>query len=84
MSTLHLITGASIIRKNLDSGGVEDVISTRRLIAIVKAYVIWNDIVKAIKVCVIRFDDDTKRTFISLFEKVSGEDTSEQSEAVTA
>ncbi len=82
--TMHLTTWASIIRKTYDEGGVEDVISTRRLIAIVKAYAIWNDMAKAIRVCVNRFDDDTKRTFISLFEKVSGEDTSEESEAVTA
>ncbi len=83
-STMHLTTWASIIRKTFDEGGVEDVISTRRLIAIVKAYAIWGDITKAIKVCVNRFDDDTKSTFITLFEKVSGEEPTAETETVTA
>lgn len=68
----HLITWAEIIRKTYDDGGVDSVITTRRLINIVKAYAIWEDEIKAISLCVNRFDDDTKKVFGDLYAKVSG------------
>ena len=52
---------------------MEDVISTRRLINIARAYVIWGKIDKALELCTNRFDEDTKSVFIELFQKVSGE-----------
>lgn len=68
-----LTTWAELIRKTYADGGIEDVISTRRLINIVKAYAIWGNIVKAITLCTNRFDDDTKKVFVDLYTKVSGE-----------
>lgn len=69
----NLTTWAEIIRKTYADGGVEDVISTRRLINIARAYVIWGKMDKALELCTNRFDDDTKSVFVELFEKVSGE-----------
>ena len=66
----NLTTWAEIIRKTYDDGGVDAVITTRRLINIVKAHVIWNDTDKAIEVCTNRFDDDTKAVFTQLYAKL--------------
>ena len=70
----NLVNWADIIRKTFDDGGIEDVITTRRLVSIARAYVIWQDITKAIELCTNRFDDDTKSVFIELFQKVSGQE----------
>lgn len=70
----NLTTWADIIRRTYKDGGIEDVISTRRLINIAKAFVIWNDIEKSITLCTNRFDDDTKKVFVELYQKVSGEE----------
>ena len=69
--TDNLTTWAEIIRKTYDDGGVDAVITTRRLINIVKAYAIWGNIDKAIMVCVNRFDDDTKSVFVQLYDKLT-------------
>ena len=69
----NLTNWADIIRKTYYDGGIEDVISTRRLINIARAYVIWGDIFKSIELCTNRFDDDTKKVFVELFQKVSGD-----------
>ena len=62
---------ADIIRKTFYDGGVEEIISTRRLVHIVKAYNIFGDKAKAIQVCVNRFDDETKKqSFLELYDKV--------------
>lgn len=68
-----LTNWADVIRKTYNDGGVEDLISTRRLINIVKAYVIWEDIMKAIELCTNRFDEDTSKVFRDLYEKISGD-----------
>ena len=62
-----------IIRKTFFDGGVEEVISTRRLVHIVKAYAIWKNKEKAIEVCVNRFDDETKQAFLDLYDKVDAD-----------
>ena len=54
-------------------GGVEDIISTRRLVHIVRAYSIFNNKAKAIQVCVNRFDDETKQSFLELYDKVDAD-----------
>ena len=64
---------ADIIRKTFYDGGIEEIISTRRLVHIVKAYSIFNDKEKAISVCVNRFDDDTKQAFLELYDKVDAD-----------
>ena len=66
----NLITWAEVIRKTFFDGGVDEVISTRRLDHIVKAFAIFKDKMKAIELCVARFDDDTKQSFMDLYTKV--------------
>ena len=66
----HLADWADIIRKTFNEGGIEELISTRRLVHIVKAYSIFGDKTKAIEVCLNRFDDETKQAFIELYDKV--------------
>ena len=79
-----LVTWADIIRKTYADGGVEDVISTRRLINIARAFVIWGKMEKALELCTNRFDDDTKSVFVELFEKVSGNQMSTDDEEPVA
>ena len=69
----NLVDWADIIRKTYADGGVDDVITTRRLINILKAFSIWGNVNKAIELTTNRFDEETKAVFVSLFEKVSGE-----------
>tara|TARA_B100001094_G_scaffold109432_1_gene105399 strand:+ start:282 stop:1382 length:1101 start_codon:yes stop_codon:yes gene_type:complete len=64
---------ADIIRKTFYDGGIDEVISTRRLVHIIRAYSIWNDKLKAIKVCLNRFDDETKQSFLELYDKVDAD-----------
>ena len=66
----NLANWADIIRKTFKDGGIDEVISTRRLVHIIRAYAIWGDRMKAIKVCVNRFDDETKQSFIELYDKI--------------
>jgi len=69
----NLTTWAEIIRKTFNDGGVDEVISTRRLVHIIRAYAIFSDRVKAIKVCLNRFDDETKQSFLELYDKIDNE-----------
>ena len=64
---------ADIIRKTFYDGGIEEIISTRRLVHIVRAYKIFGDKAKAIQVCVNRFDDETKQAFLELYDKVDAD-----------
>ena len=68
----NLITWADIIRKTFYEGGVDEVISTRRLVHIVDAYAIFKDKMKSIQMCTNRFDNDTKTSFIDLYTKIDG------------
>lgn len=65
-----LVTWADIIRKTFYEGAIEELISTRRLEHIVNAYAMFNDRMKAIELCVNRFDADTKSAFTELYTKV--------------
>jgi len=69
----NLTTWAEIIRKTFKDGGVDEVISTRRLVHIIRAYAIFSDRVKAIQVCLNRFDDETKQSFLELYDKIDNE-----------
>ena len=69
----NLTAWAEIIRKTFKDGGVDEVISTRRLVHIIRAYAIFSDRVKAIQVCLNRFDDETKRSFLELYDKIDSE-----------
>ena len=65
-----LTTWADVIRKTYFDGGVDEIISTRRLVHITQAYAIFDNKMKAIKMCTNRFDDDTKNSFVELYTKV--------------
>ena len=69
----RLVDWGDIIRKTFYDGGIEEIISTRRLVHIVRAYSIFNDKMKSIQVCVNRFDDETKQSFIELYDKVDAD-----------
>ena len=69
----RLVDWADIIRKTFYDGGVEEIISTRRLVHILRAYSIFGNKEKAMKVCVNRFDEETKQSFIELYDKVDAE-----------
>ena len=69
----HLVDWADIIRKTFYDGGIDEVISTRRLVHIIRAFSIFKDKTKAIEVCLNRFDDETKQAFIELYDKVDAE-----------
>ena len=66
----NLITWADVIRKTFYDGGVDEVISTRRLDHIVKAFTIFGDKMQSIELCVARFDEDTKVSFLDLYTKI--------------
>lgn len=65
-----LSSWADIIRKTFKDGGIDEIISTRRLTHIIRAYSIFGKRMKAIEVCVNRFDDETKSSFIELYDKI--------------
>jgi len=77
----NLVKWGQAIRKTFEDGGVEDIISTRRMCHIVQTYSIFGDKKKAIELCVNRFDADTRAAFIDLYEKI---DAGLDSEANTA
>ena len=80
----NLVTWAEVIRKTFFDGGVDEVISTRRLDHIVKAFAIFGDKMQSIELCVARFDEDTKASFLDLYTKIdagvlTSEDTDTES-----
>ena len=79
-----LVTWADIIRKTFYEGGIDEIIATRRLVHIVNAYAIFGDRKKAIEMCINRFDEDTKTSFLDLYSKCDSEVvvTEESSETV--
>ena len=68
-----LVTWADIIRKTFYEGGIDEIIATRRLVHIVNAYGIFGDRKKAIEMCIARFDEDTKTSFLDLYSKCDSE-----------
>tara|TARA_B100000965_G_scaffold273758_1_gene231766 strand:+ start:4920 stop:6074 length:1155 start_codon:yes stop_codon:yes gene_type:complete len=66
----RLVDWADIIRKTFYDGGIDEVISTRRLTHIIRAYSIFNNKEKAVNMCLNRFDDETKQSFLELYDKV--------------
>jgi MoxR-like ATPase len=77
----NLCQWADVIRKSYMEGAVDEVISTRRLVHIAKAFTIFKDKMKAITLCVSRFDEETKMAFMDLYAKC---DSSVESPANTA
>ena len=66
----NLVQWAEVIRKTFYDGGIDEVISTRRLDHIVKAFAIFGDKMKSLDLCVARFDEDTKVSFLDLYSKI--------------
>jgi len=75
-----LVSWADIIRKTFYDDGVDEVISTRRLCHIVQTFSIFDNKMKAIELCIARFDDDTKAAFLDLYTKVDSGVTFETEE----
>ena len=69
----RLVDWSDIIRKTFYDGGIEEIISTRRLVHIIRAYSIFGNKAKAIDVCTARFDDETKQSFLELYDKVDAD-----------
>ena len=67
-----LVTWGQAIRVTYQDGGIDEIISTRRLCHIVQTFSIFKNRLKAIELCVNRFDDDTRAAFIDLYEKMDG------------
>ena len=78
----NLVTWADVIRKTFYEGGVDEIISTRRLVHIIEAFAIFKEKMKAIELCTNRFDVDTKTSFADLYTKIDGgEDVSSWGQA---
>ena len=69
----RLVDWADIIRKTFYDGGIDEIISTRRLVHIIRAYSIFGNKETAIEICVNRFDDETKQSFMELYDKVDAD-----------
>jgi MoxR-like ATPase len=82
-----LVDWADVIRKTFFSGAIDEIISTRRLDHIVKTFSIFGNRMKAIEMCVARFDDETRDAFLDLYTKVDSgaiqNDSSEESSEST-
>ena len=61
---------ADVIRRSFKEGAVDEIVTTRRLIDITKSYSIFNDKLKAVAMCLERFDDETKESFTDLYTKI--------------
>ena len=72
-SSRNLLIGQTSSRRTFYDGGIEEIISTRRLVHVVRAFSIFRDKAKAIEVCVNRFDDETKQSFMELYDKVDAD-----------
>lgn len=79
-----LISWAEVIRKTFDENAIDEVISTRRLVHIVKTYQLFGDRMKAINLCINRFDEETKTAFLNLYAKIDETVNPKSSETVAA
>ena len=77
-----LVNWANAIRKTFYDGGIDEVIATRRLVHISNAFAIFGDRMKAIEMCVNRFDEDTKTSFLDLYSKIDEEAITTEDETV--
>ena len=78
----RLADWGDIIRKTFYDGGVDEVISTRRLVHIIRAYGIFGDKGKAINICLNRFDDETRQSFMDLYDAVDADVSFETTQLV--
>ena len=66
----HLVAWSAVIRKTFMEGAIDELISTRRLVHIAKTYALFSDRMRAIELCINRFDEETKMAFLELYAKV--------------
>ena len=78
-----LVDWADNVRKTFFDGGVDEVISTRRLAHMIRAYSIFGNKEKAFKSCINRFDDETKQIFTSAYDKFDAEFNTQQMNSLT-
>ena len=79
--TKKLVDWADIIRKTYYEGGIEDVITTRRLVHIVNAFRMFKDRLKSIEMCISRFDIETRNSILDLYSKIdAGVNLNEEAE----
>ena len=74
----YLCDWSDIVRRTFNDGGVDEIISTRRLVHIMRAYQIFGDKMKAMQMCLNRFDDETKESFMQLYTKLDEHVTKEE------
>jgi MoxR-like ATPase len=74
----NMVKWADAIRRTFEAGGVDETITTRRLIHMVRAYAIFKNQKKAVELCTNRFDDATRLAFVDLFDKVAAGDYIEE------
>lgn len=70
---VYLVDWADIVRKTFRDGGIDEIISTRRLVHIIKAYSIFGKKMVAVEMCLNRFDEETKSSFLQLYTKLDGD-----------
>jgi len=66
----NLVEWADVVRQSFEQGAVDEIVSTRRLVHIAKAYKIFGERIRAIELCVARFDSETKTAFLDLYSKI--------------
>jgi MoxR-like ATPase len=66
----YLVKWAETIRMGFKEGGLDDIITTRRLEEVCKAFAIFNDKQKAIRLTLTRFDASTQEAFFNLYTKI--------------
>jgi len=79
-----LVAWSNVIRKTFDAEGIDDVVSTRRLCHIIKAHSVFNDRMTAIKMCISRFEEETREAFLDLYTKIDESTLDENGEIVSA
>lgn len=80
----NLCQWADVVRQSFEQGATDEIISTRRLVHIAKAFTIFKDRMKAIELCVARFDEETKTAFLDLYTKVDEKAKAPKASANTA
>ena len=79
----RLISWVEVVRQSFEQGAVDEIISTRRLVHIARAFKIFGNRMKAIELCLNRFDDETKAAFLDLYTKLDDTINKPQEEVVT-
>lgn len=67
---IRVVKWTKNIRTAFDQGSITDVVSTRRAVDIIKAYIIYNDRAKAIKTGIERFNDEVREKVFDLYSYI--------------